>query len=139
MITPTGPLRSGAVLNVASTGSLYEARESTPSRSAHLLALPSPLLPVADRSVSRSTHILDEGLVMNCFTCATSDRSTAAIASCTSCGAGVCPEHARVDAHERPYSPSPGIHTPHVVRAFICPDCAVITSGSRALLPSTGS
>ncbi len=76
---------------------------------------------------------------MNCFSCASSDRVTAAVASCTSCGAGVCPEHAQVDAHDHSYSASPGAHTPHVVRAFICPACAAVTSGSRTLSSSAGS
>lgn len=70
---------------------------------------------------------------MNCLTCSSSDLATAAIGSCTSCGAGLCADHAQVDAHEGHPSSSLGTHTPHVVRALICPTCATVTDGSLPL------
>ncbi len=75
---------------------------------------------------------------MNCLTCSSSDSSdvaTPAIGCCTSCGAGVCAGHARIDAHERTHVVSLGIPTPQVVRALICPSCATVTEGSEPLSP----
>lgn len=76
---------------------------------------------------------------MNCLTCSSSDVATPAIGSCTSCGAGVCARHARIDAHERTHVVSLGIHTPRVVRALICSTCAIVTQGSKPLSAETAA
>lgn len=70
---------------------------------------------------------------MNCFTCISADHATTAIGACTSCGAGVCADHTQINSHELAHHESPGIHTPHVVRAFICPACAKVTDGTQPL------
>jgi hypothetical protein len=36
---------------------------------------------------------------MNCFDCAGIGLSTTAVAVCGDCGAGLCPDHAHVEAH----------------------------------------
>ncbi len=36
---------------------------------------------------------------MNCFDCAAISITTAAVAVCSECGAGICADHAQVEAH----------------------------------------
>ena len=65
---------------------------------------------------------------MNCFDCSVSGQTTAAVGSCTTCGAGVCADHVELDAHELAHTSSPGNYTPKVTRAFVCSVCAAVLS-----------
>ena len=66
---------------------------------------------------------------MNCFDCSTLGRSTIALGSCTTCGAGACADHVELDAHEVAHTSGPGNYTPKVTRAFTCSSCASALAG----------
>ena len=72
---------------------------------------------------------------MNCFDCTNLGRSTTAVGTCTTCGAGVCADHVELDAHELAHTSGPGIYTPKVTRAFTCSICASVMSGLLQPLP----
>jgi len=71
---------------------------------------------------------------MNCFDCALSEKTTPAIGTCTTCGAGVCAADVALDIHELSYATSPGNHTPRMTRAITCKNCAGILAGTHPLL-----
>jgi hypothetical protein len=129
-VLPGWPCR--AVPDGVGPGALRCAPIHSAGRRGSVRRLPIPtLLPIASRLLG--------GPVMNCLTCSSSDVATPAIGSCTSCGAGVCAGHTRIDAHERTHGVTLGIHTPHVVRALICPTCATVTEGSQPLSAETAA
>jgi len=71
---------------------------------------------------------------MNCFDCTVDDHTTtAAVAVCVSCGAGVCERHARLETRAMPQPASVGRHPVGLTRALTCPNCdGVLTHTAQA-------
>ena len=72
---------------------------------------------------------------MNCFDCSIHGRTTPALGSCTTCGAGVCADHMELDRRELAHTNGPGGYTPKVTRAFTCTVCASVLAGVRPPSP----
>ena len=61
---------------------------------------------------------------MNCYECATIDSvERAAIATCASCGAAVCAQHAHVESRVLPQPASLGRPLVHETRVISCSAC----------------
>ncbi|MGN9760988.1 DUF2180 family protein [Streptomyces sp. SD31] len=61
---------------------------------------------------------------MNCYECVQLDRTVAAVAVCTVCGAGVCADHVHTERKQlrEPASPGKVIHE-QPARQMTCPVC----------------
>lgn len=68
---------------------------------------------------------------MNCYDCAVTDLSIAAVASCRTCGAGVCLDHARSATRllTRPSGMGPAT-PPRAARRILCGTCREAERGS---------
>lgn len=65
---------------------------------------------------------------MNCYDCASDEKTTEAVGVCAVCGAGVCSEHAVVQTLAQWRNTGSGIGGPYVrapkdQRRFVCRDC----------------
>jgi hypothetical protein len=70
---------------------------------------------------------------MNCYDCRSRGRTNAAIGLYHSCGAGVCADCLRWEAHDHAKHANPGNATPRTTRYLTCPACdAVLTTRQPA-------
>ena len=69
---------------------------------------------------------------MNCFDCSTDGRTTPAVGSCITCGAGICAAHLELITRELPHTNSPGGYTPKMTRTLTCASCASVLTGARS-------
>lgn len=60
---------------------------------------------------------------MNCYDCISDGRTTVAVAICTSCGAGLCGDHTRLEVHDQTQPATPGNPSHHRTRSLICASC----------------
>ncbi|MFJ8057615.1 DUF2180 family protein [Streptomyces sp. NPDC096142] len=61
---------------------------------------------------------------MNCYDCAVADTPAAAVASCTTCGAGICLAHAHASSYLLHRPSGMGVATlPRAARRILCATC----------------
>ena len=60
---------------------------------------------------------------MNCYDCIGEGRTTSAVAICTSCGAGLCGEHTRLETHDQMQAATPRNPSHRRTRSLICASC----------------
>jgi hypothetical protein len=60
---------------------------------------------------------------MNCYDCIVDGNTTPAVAICTSCGAGICGDHTRLETRDHAQAATPGNPSHHRTRSLICGSC----------------
>ena len=60
---------------------------------------------------------------MHCYDCNVDGRVTPAVAICTSCGAGICGDHTRMQSQDRSQTATPGNPSPLHTRSLLCVNC----------------
>jgi hypothetical protein len=68
---------------------------------------------------------------MNCYECSRKGTPAEAVASCVSCGAGVCGEHVRPEAARVDQHATVGIPVTGTVRRLLCVTCDDAMVGHR--------
>ncbi|MGC5168755.1 DUF2180 family protein [Luteimicrobium sp. DT211] len=77
---------------------------------------------------------------MNCFDCVTSSASTAAVAVCSTCGVGVCEQHARIGSrHVETHSMGNPSSAVLPGRRIFCSVCAPAGATAAAAAPPAES
>jgi hypothetical protein len=69
---------------------------------------------------------------MNCYDCIGEGRTASAVAICTSCGAGLCGEHTRVETNDHMQAATPGNPSHHRTRSLICGSCDSVLRSAAA-------
>lgn len=68
---------------------------------------------------------------MNCYDCALADLPTPAVASCRTCGAGICLEHVHASSHPLTWLSGMGrAILPRAARRILCGTCRDAERGS---------